>query len=101
MLDGVITVGTAGLGAAWRMARFGTLSGIKNVPIIPLPRFMSRTSKEAVERAQTQVWNELGGFKQQAIPLATWGLPAKVAKDAQADWPKLNRIMLPLQPYFS
>ncbi|HEX6684810.1 MAG TPA: RHS repeat-associated core domain-containing protein [Candidatus Limnocylindrales bacterium] len=79
LLDGVITAGTLGTGAAFRMAQFGKLGGVKGAPTIPLPGWISKSSKAAMEKVQTPLWNGLG-FKATVTKAISWSIPIQAAK---------------------
>jgi hypothetical protein len=81
----VVTVGTIGVGGAFRAAQFGHLNGVKNIPVVKLPKFISRSGAEAMERAQTKAWKDLGS-KAQVFKVMGWALPSGAAKVASKDY---------------
>jgi hypothetical protein len=94
MLDGFTTAVTAGLAAPMRLARYGTLAPIKGAPISPFGK--------AIKPFQTQAWNNLPKIKisklevpivSAPLSLVPWTVPSFVAKDAEADWPILRKIV--------
>jgi hypothetical protein len=74
LLDGVVTAGTAGLGGAYRLARYGTLAGIKGAPLVGIGK--------AMKPFQTEAWNNMGMWSW-APQVATWTGPTILAKEVQ------------------
>lgn len=74
MVDGVLTAGTLGVGAGFRMAQFGKLGGVKNAPLVPLPKFISPKNNAVYQKVQTAGWNAAANMK---MP---WSLGPTIAK---------------------
>jgi RHS repeat-associated protein len=89
LVDGVVTAGTMGLGGAYRMARFGTVKGVKGIPLF------GAGHKAALEKAQTAGWNQLENAVKMKLPVVgeksvplgftfqtiSWGIPTAGAKE--------------------
>ncbi|MEU1586619.1 RHS repeat-associated core domain-containing protein [Micromonospora sp. NPDC005710] len=74
MVDGVLTAGTLGVGSAFRMAQYGKLGRVKDVPLVPLPKFISPSNNAAYQKASTAGWNAATTMK---MP---WGFGPTIAK---------------------
>lgn len=81
-VDAALTVGTVGVAAPFRLARYGTLAGAKNAPLIPLPKFISSTNARAMEGVQTEAWNQLG-WRAATFQGLSWNVPSVMARQGQ------------------
>ncbi|WP_239166188.1 RHS repeat domain-containing protein [Actinoplanes italicus] len=97
MVDGAVTLGSAGLAAPFRLAQFGTLKGVRtSVPFTPM-KFLSSKYRDALRAVQTDGWKELGALPF-TMKMTGWTLPAvsaQVAVDPPKTWGEVFTKVLP------